>query len=427
MAKKMIPNVAARNKLKTPLANVLDKEELTKDQHVKQNIVILDELRDLIPPLQDEESQQLEDNISKEGVREPLLLWAMIDGRFAIVDGHNRYRIAQKLEKDFNYQFLKFPNITEAKDWMINNQLGRRNLSPMQASYLRGQLYNATKQQKGGYDNVIKGRSNPQNEELINGENPQVDSIPQNEVSKDTSAMIAERYSVSKNTIQRDGKFAEAIDAIGKVNREVKQDLLAGKTKANKQDIQTLAKAKPEELVIDKPEDISREADKVRKTAKIKKPSPTKEIAKPKRRWTPEAMAKTLDSKWYSEIPHEEWEGSRHLHFLDIEIGEKNFDAVLFAKDTAESSILIGSLVFTSIEELANAVLDGLKDSGADYVLVGVAGDADPADMPEIPEGFGVLSFGENKTPQLVRNPQKLSPESSGRSGLLEGLLGKLL
>ena len=30
-------------------------------------------------------------------------------------------------------------------NWMINNQLGRRNLHPDQASYLRGKRYNAEK------------------------------------------------------------------------------------------------------------------------------------------------------------------------------------------------------------------------------------------------------------------------------------------
>ena len=113
--------------------------------------------------------------------------------------------------------------------------------------------------------------------------------------------------------------------------------------------------------------------------------------------------------------------------FLLFEIGEKNFDSVLFLKSNNETPIIIGSVVFTSIEELAGAVLSGISESGADYIFVGIAGDADPADMPVLPEGLGVLSFADKKGPVVVKIPQALKPESSDRSGLLEELLVKLL
>jgi hypothetical protein len=57
---------------------------------------ILKELEALIPPLTSEEFKQLERNILEEGIRDPLVTWNGI-----LVDGHNRYRIAQ--EHDINY------------------------------------------------------------------------------------------------------------------------------------------------------------------------------------------------------------------------------------------------------------------------------------------------------------------------------------
>jgi hypothetical protein len=96
---------------------------------------ILQELESLIPPLSNEEFKQLERNILEEGIREPLITWNGI-----LIDGHNRYRIAQ--EHDINYKTLekKFDNINRVKEWMINNQFGRRNLSNYQRSVLALQL-----------------------------------------------------------------------------------------------------------------------------------------------------------------------------------------------------------------------------------------------------------------------------------------------
>jgi hypothetical protein len=54
---------------------------------------ILKELEALIPPLTSEEFKQLERNILEEGIRDPLVTWNSI-----LVDGHNRYRIAQEYD-----------------------------------------------------------------------------------------------------------------------------------------------------------------------------------------------------------------------------------------------------------------------------------------------------------------------------------------
>jgi DNA modification methylase len=96
---------------------------------------ILQELESLIPPLSNEEFKQLERNILEEGIREPLITWNGI-----LIDGHNRYRIAQ--EHDMNYETLEkeFENINRVKEWMINNQFGRRNLIAYQRSILGIQL-----------------------------------------------------------------------------------------------------------------------------------------------------------------------------------------------------------------------------------------------------------------------------------------------
>ena len=96
----------------------------------------------MCPPLTDEEYQQLEENILSEGlVLMPLIVW---DG--TIIDGHNRYKIAQA-HSGIEYQTRErqFENRFAAISWICNNQLGRRNLTPQDKKYLIGKRYDAEK------------------------------------------------------------------------------------------------------------------------------------------------------------------------------------------------------------------------------------------------------------------------------------------
>lgn len=85
------------------------------------------EFEALIPPLSNEEFSQLEENCLKEGIRDSLVVWDNGDG-FVLIDGHNRYKIAQKHNLPYNHRRMEFPDRDAVKLWIIRNQLGRRNL-----------------------------------------------------------------------------------------------------------------------------------------------------------------------------------------------------------------------------------------------------------------------------------------------------------
>ena len=89
------------------------------------------EFQNLIPPLTDEEFAQLEENIVRDGIQDPLKIW-----RGTIVDGHNRFKIAQKHALDFRTTELSFADRNDAIIWIIKNQFGRRNLSAYDRSIL---------------------------------------------------------------------------------------------------------------------------------------------------------------------------------------------------------------------------------------------------------------------------------------------------
>jgi hypothetical protein len=86
---------------------------------------INEEYKELLYPLKPEEYQSLEMSILKEGCLIPIVLW-----NDTIVDGHNRYEICQKHNIEFKTIQKEFKDDLEAKLWILNNQLGRRNLTP---------------------------------------------------------------------------------------------------------------------------------------------------------------------------------------------------------------------------------------------------------------------------------------------------------
>ena len=92
---------------------------------------IKEEFKNLIPALSVEEFKQLEENCLAEGIRDAIITW---DGY--IIDGHNRYEIATKHQLKYESIEKSFNSEDDAKEWMIHNQFGRRNLS----NYQRGVL-----------------------------------------------------------------------------------------------------------------------------------------------------------------------------------------------------------------------------------------------------------------------------------------------
>lgn len=205
-------------------------------------ITISKEIRDYIIPLSDEEFYQLEQNIIKEGCRDPLIIWSK-KGQQILVDGHNRYRICQKHNIPFRVKGLDFKDLDEIKIWMVENQIGRRNLTADQISYYRGLKYIAHKKKKGGYENVkSKGNEN-----------------------QSTSEALAEEFNISESTVKRDAKFAEGLSIIGRTNPKLKMKILTGEAKVKKADLQILSSAKNADKII-----IKNEADLFNKAKLIR-------------------------------------------------------------------------------------------------------------------------------------------------------------
>jgi len=173
-------------------ADVKGKSMDTKTEGTKTiAIKVIPELRDFLDILSEEERKGLEaDIIEHGGAREPILIWKE-EG--AIVDGHNRHAICTAHNLPFKTEEKSFKDIEAVKQWMLRNQLNRRNLSPVRLTYFRGMLYNQMKQ-------------DPKQARTPTG-------------GKTTAETLGEQFGVNEKTIRRDGAVASAIEAVGRVHK----------------------------------------------------------------------------------------------------------------------------------------------------------------------------------------------------------------
>ena len=118
-------------------------------------ITIDSEFKALIPPLAADELRQLEDNILRDGCRDPLVLWKGI-----LIDGHNRHEICTRHGLPFETVEMVFDDREAAELWMIGNQMGRRNIEnidkvPLLERKREILAVQANDRQKGGQGGVL--------------------------------------------------------------------------------------------------------------------------------------------------------------------------------------------------------------------------------------------------------------------------------
>lgn len=105
----------------------------TIDKAPQSGPIVDPEFRGLIPPLTPEEVLGLEASILTEGVRNPLVVWG---SQNILLDGHHRLEICGRHGLPYKTVAREFPDRDAAKAWVIQTQLGRRNLTP----YARAEL-----------------------------------------------------------------------------------------------------------------------------------------------------------------------------------------------------------------------------------------------------------------------------------------------
>ena len=177
-------------------------------------LTINPKFQSLLWPLTPEEKHQLEENLKKDGCRDPLVIWQGI-----LIDGHNRYEICQRNNIPFKTISLDFDNEAQVIDWIDKNQVGRRNITADQLRVIRGRSYNRMKQDKtNNLTNVSKAQIGPSTNTAENLANVSIGQIGH---STNTAEKLAKEYGVSEHTIRRDAKFALEVDSTPELKKAV--------------------------------------------------------------------------------------------------------------------------------------------------------------------------------------------------------------
>ena len=195
-----------------------------------QEIIIDEEFRFLLPTLDNETYARLEEDLLQNGCRDALVLW-----RGILIDGYNRFAICTKHDIPYSTVDMEFDSREDVLIWIIKNQISRRNLTPIQLSHFRG----------------VHFRSERKKTTNENGHNQFSEVVPQNEgqpKSRSTAVRLANQYNVSRATIERDSRTAEAIDAIGEISPEAKRMILAGEMKLDRKTLKSFSSMPIEEL-----------------------------------------------------------------------------------------------------------------------------------------------------------------------------------
>jgi N6-adenosine-specific RNA methylase IME4 len=95
----------------------------------KNKLKIDQKFRKLIPPPAEDEVNALHKSLEDHGCLDPLVIWKE---KGILLDGHNRYDFCTKNGIDFATVELSFNCDIDARVWVRNNQMGRRNLLPAQ-------------------------------------------------------------------------------------------------------------------------------------------------------------------------------------------------------------------------------------------------------------------------------------------------------
>ena len=195
------------------------REGVLRSRAMSLKLTIAQDFKGLCPALTEEEYRLLEESLTEEGCRDPIVVWKC-GKQTIIVDGHHRYEICAKHNLSFKVRVLDLESRQEAMGWAVRNQLGRRNATEEQKSYLRGKLYKAAKLQVGRPPVVTK----------------LAQSAPINAVEK-----LATETGVDRATLKRDEKYTDARDALA-AKSEVLKDA-ASRGDIPKSAVKTLAGA----------------------------------------------------------------------------------------------------------------------------------------------------------------------------------------
>lgn len=183
-------------------------------------VILIDpELASLLSPLTEAETGLLEYSLRTEGCRDPLVIWREQN---LLLDGHHRHAICTRLDIPFEVREVSLANRRAAIEWRLANQLARRNLSPLQASYYRGKLFESLKRPGSRTDLTLSRFGSG---------------------SESVSDHLCRRYGIPRRTLTRDAAFSRSLDSLAvTLGVEFRQLVLSRQARLTRRNILELAR-----------------------------------------------------------------------------------------------------------------------------------------------------------------------------------------
>lgn len=199
-----------------------------------QNKLLIDpEFRSLIRPLTVEEHSLLESNLKANGCINPIIVWNDI-----IIDGHNRYEICCRLGIPYSVSQMTFKNRDEARLWICNFQLGRRNLNEEARRYLIGKKYEFEKRSQMLLNKEGRNQYTSEDDLHSSGESEKTD----------TAGRIGDEYGICRATVLKYARYSEAVDKIAAVTPAVRSRILAGQCKVSQERLVKMAQLEDKDI-----------------------------------------------------------------------------------------------------------------------------------------------------------------------------------
>ena len=157
------------------------------------------EFENLIPKLGAKELAGLEANLELDGCLDPILTWNGI-----ILDGHNRHRICARLGIEYAVREIQLQDRGAARVWILEHQLGRRNLTD--AARIDLALLLKTECQRSAQERRKATQGRPRKDAPKLGPNLN----PVSRADRKTNSELAKMAGVSKSTVGSFEKLKKA-------------------------------------------------------------------------------------------------------------------------------------------------------------------------------------------------------------------------
>lgn len=180
------------------------------------------EFQGLIEPLNGDEWDRLEKSLKTEGFREDrgkIITWNEV-----IVDGHHRYQICHQNNIPFIYTKQDFVDRDAVKLWIIDEQLGRRNLNDYQRASLvlkEKEAIAAEAKKRQGDRTDLKQKDQNFPPKLGESSSP-------NKHAGETGQVLADKAGVGRETFRKTERLEEEAD------EETKEQLRRGEKSVTK-------------------------------------------------------------------------------------------------------------------------------------------------------------------------------------------------